>query len=220
MQLIRGQHNLSSQHRGCAVTIGAFDGVHLGHQAVLAHLKRQALRLEIPTTVVTFEPLPREYLTPLEAPPRITTLRDKWPLLEACGVDRVLCLPFNERLRQLTARQFVEQIFVDGLGAQYLAFGDDFHFGNQREGDLEYVRALSDEFGYAVAPTATLEAAGERVSSTRIRAAFMLSACREAVSRARRVWLTWVSNPPLVSVWRQPSRCMFWKAHRTFMVRD
>ena len=105
------------------------------------------------------------------APPRITTLRDKWQLLEACGVDRVLCLPFNERLRQLTARQFVEQIFVDGLGAQYLAFGDDFHFGNQREGYLEYVRALADEFGYAVAPTATLEAAGERVSSTRIRAA-------------------------------------------------
>ena len=171
MQLIRGQHNLRSQHRGCAVTIGAFDGVHLGHQAVLAHLKRQAQLLEIPTAVVTFEPLPREYLTPLVAPPRITTLRDKWPLLEACGVDRVLCLPFNERLRQLTARQFVEQIFVDGLGAQYLAFGDDFHFGNQREGDLEYVRALADEFGYAVAPTATLEAAGERVSSTRIRAA-------------------------------------------------
>ena len=122
MQLIRGQHNLRSHHRGCAVTIGAFDGVHLGHQAVLEHLKKQALLLGIPTTVVTFEPLPREYLTPLEAPPRITTLRDKWPLLEACGVDRVLCLPFNERLRQLTARQFVEQIFVDGLGAQYLAF--------------------------------------------------------------------------------------------------
>ena len=77
MQLIRGQHNLRSQHRGCAVTIGAFDGVHLGHQAVLAHLKRQAQLLEIPTAVVTFEPRPREYLTPLEAPPRITTLRDK-----------------------------------------------------------------------------------------------------------------------------------------------
>jgi riboflavin kinase/FMN adenylyltransferase len=86
MQLIRGQHNLSSQHRGCAVTIGAFDGVHLGHQAVLAHLKRQALRLEIPTTVVTFEPLPREYLTPLEAPPRITTLLVKWPVVLSFGV--------------------------------------------------------------------------------------------------------------------------------------
>ena len=73
MQLIRGQHNLRSHHRGCAVTIGAFDGVHLGHQAVLEHLKKQALLLGIPTTVVTFEPLPREYLTPLEAPPRITT---------------------------------------------------------------------------------------------------------------------------------------------------
>jgi len=171
MELIRGRHNLRAQHRGSAVTIGAFDGVHLGHQAVLAHLKAEADKLGVATTVVTFEPLPREVLRPLEAPPRITTLRDKWPLLEACGVDQVLCLPFNERLRQLSARAFVEQVFVEGLGVRYLAFGDDFRFGNRREGDLEYVRALADEFGYAVAPTPTYELAGARVSSTRIRAA-------------------------------------------------
>jgi riboflavin kinase/FMN adenylyltransferase len=153
------------------VTIGAFDGVHLGHQAVLAHLKEEAAALGVSATVVTFEPLPGEYLRPLEAPPRITTLRDKWPLLEACGVERVLCLPFNDRLRTLSARAFVEQVFVAGLGVRYLAFGDDFRFGNRREGDLDYVRALADEFGYAVAPTPTLEADGERISSTRIRAA-------------------------------------------------
>ena len=171
MELIRGRHNLRPHHRGCAVTIGAFDGVHLGHQSVLSHLRQQALSLEVPTTVVTFEPLPREYLRPLEAPPRITTLRDKWPLLAECGVDRVLCLPFNEPLRQLSAREFVEKVFVSGLGVRYLAFGDDFRFGNRREGDLDYVRALSEEFGYAVAPTPTLELGGGRVSSTRIRAA-------------------------------------------------
>ena len=171
MELIRGRHNLRPHHRGCAVTIGAFDGVHLGHQSVLMHLLQQAVSLEVPTTVVTFEPLPREYLRPLEAPPRITTLRDKWPLLAECGVDRVLCLPFNESLRQLSAREFVEEVFVSGLGVRYLAFGDDFRFGNRREGDLDYVRALADEFGYAVAPTPTLELGGDRVSSTRIRAA-------------------------------------------------
>ena len=171
MELIRGRHNLRPHHRGCAVTIGAFDGIHLGHQSVLAHLRQQAQARGVPTTVVTFEPLPREYLRPLEAPPRITTLRDKWPLLEACDVDRVLCLPFNEALRQLSAREFVERVFVEGLGVKYLAFGDDFRFGNRREGDLDYVRALADEFGYAVAPTPTREEAGERVSSTRIRAA-------------------------------------------------
>ncbi len=171
MELIRGRHNLRPHHRGCAVTIGAFDGVHLGHQSVLTHLRQQAVSLEVPTTVVTFEPLPREYLRPLEAPPRITTLRDKWPLLAECGVDRVLCLPFNESLRQLSAREFVEEVFVSGLGVRYLAFGDDFRFGNRREGDLVYVRALADEFGYAVAPTPTLELGGDRVSSTRIRAA-------------------------------------------------
>ena len=171
MELIRGRHNLRPHHRGCAVTIGAFDGVHLGHQSVLTHLRQRAKSLEVPTTVVTFEPLPREYLRPLEAPPRITTLRDKWPLLAECGVDRVLCLPFNESLRQLSAREFVEEVFVSGLGVRYLAFGDDFRFGNRREGDLDYVRALADEFGYAVAPTPTLELGGDRVSSTRIRAA-------------------------------------------------
>ena len=171
MELIRGRHNLRPHHRGCAVTIGAFDGVHLGHQSVLTHLRQQAKSLEVPTTVVTFEPLPREYLRPLEAPPRITTLRDKWPLLAECGVDRVLCLPFNESLRQLSAREFVEEVFVSGLGVRYLAFGDDFRFGNRREGDLDYVRALANEFGYAVAPTPTLELGGDRVSSTRIRAA-------------------------------------------------
>ena len=171
MELIRGRHNLRSRHRGCAVTIGAFDGIHLGHQAVLAHLNAEAASLGVPTTVVTFEPLPREYLSPVEAPPRITTLRDKWPLLEACEVDRVLCLPFNESLRQLSAREFVEQVFVEGLGVRYLAFGDDFRFGNRREGDLDYVRALAGEFGYAVAATPTLKVDHERVSSTRIRAA-------------------------------------------------
>ncbi len=171
MELIRGRHNLRPHHRGCAVTIGAFDGVHLGHQSVLTHLRQQAVALRVPTTVVTFEPLPREYLRPLEAPPRITTLRDKWPLLAECGVDRVLCLPFSEPLRQLSAREFVEEVFVSGLGVRYLAFGDDFRFGNRREGDLDYVRALADEFGYAVAPTPTLELGGGRVSSTRIRAA-------------------------------------------------
>ena len=171
MELIRGRHNLRPHHRGCAVTIGAFDGVHLGHQSVLTHLRQQAVSLEVPTTVVTFEPLPREYLRPLEAPPRITTLRDKWPLLAECGVDRVLCLPFNESLRQLSAREFVEEVFVSGLGVRYLAFGDDFRFGNRREGDLDYVRALANEFGYAVAPTPTLKVGGDRVSSTRIRAA-------------------------------------------------
>ena len=180
MELIRGQHNLRPHHRGCAVTIGAFDGVHLGHQAVLGHLCDQAETMSIPTTVVTFEPLPREYLKPLEAPPRITTLRDKWPLLAECQIDRVLCLPFNDALRSLSARDFVERIFVDGLGVRYLAFGDDFRFGNRREGDLEYVRALADEFGYAVAPTPTLELAGERVSSTRIRAALAAADFQQA----------------------------------------
>ncbi len=170
MELIRGCKNLHSRHRGCAATIGAFDGVHCGHQAVLSHLSAEAASLGVASTVVTFEPLPREYLKPLEAPPRLTTLRDKWPLLKACSVDRVLCLPFNENLRGLSAQAFIENIFVDGLGVRYLAFGDDFRFGKQREGDLDYVRKLAGRYGYAVSPTPTCEIDGSRVSSTRIRA--------------------------------------------------
>jgi len=171
MELIRGLHNLREEHRGCAVTVGAFDGIHRGHQGVLAHLKSKAADLGLPSTVIVFEPLPREYFRPLEAPPRITNFRERLTFLAETGVDRVLVLKFDESLRAMTAEQFIRHVFVDGLGAQYIALGDDFRFGNSREGDFEYAQAMSEKFGYEVQPTGTIELAGERVSSTRIREA-------------------------------------------------
>lgn len=171
MELIRGLHNLRDEHRGCAVTVGAFDGIHRGHQGVLAHLKSKAADLGLPSTVIVFEPLPREYFRPLEAPPRITNFRERLTFLAETGVDRVLVLKFDESLRAMTAEQFIRHVFVDGLGAQYIALGDDFRFGNSREGDFEYAQAMSEKFGYEVQPTGTIELAGERVSSTRIREA-------------------------------------------------
>ena len=178
MRLIRGQHNLSSFSKsldtgGSALTIGAFDGVHRGHQEVLSHLKREAEARGLSTTVITFEPLPGEFLFPKKAPPRLMTFREKFRALEALGIDHLLCLRFNDELRTMAPRAFVERIFVDGLNARYIAFGDDFRFGKERAGDLTFTESLAGEFGYEVVPTSTYDVAGERVSSTRIRSVLL-----------------------------------------------
>ena len=170
MKLIRGLHNLSeSSLSQSAVTIGAFDGVHRGHQEVLAHLKREADARSLATTVITFEPLPGEFLFPDRAPPRLMTFREKFTALADQGIDNLLCLRFNNRLRTMSPRAFVEDIFVEGLNARYIAFGDDFRFGKDRAGDLDFTQSLAREFDYEVVPTSTFDMAGERVSSTRIR---------------------------------------------------
>ena len=170
MKLIRGLHNLSeSSLSQSAVTIGAFDGVHRGHQEVLAHLKREADARSLATTVITFEPLPGEFLFPDRAPPRLMTFREKFTALADQGIDNLLCLRFNNRLRTMSPRAFVEDIFVKGLNARYIAFGDDFRFGKDRAGDLDFTQSLAKEFDYEVVPTSTFDMAGERVSSTRIR---------------------------------------------------
>ena len=171
MELIRGLHNMRPRHRGCVVTIGAFDGVHLGHQAVIRHLLEKSAELGLPSTIIVFEPLPREYFSPLKAPARIMSFREKFFALRDLGVDRLLRVRFNERLRGMSAQQFVDDIFVAGLGVRYVVLGDDFRFGNDREGDLEFIRQQGPRYGYEARPTPTLSMDGERVSSTRIREA-------------------------------------------------
>lgn len=169
MELIRGLHNLRPRHRGCVVTIGAFDGVHLGHQAVIGHLLEKSRELGVPSVVIVFEPLPREYFSPIEAPARIMSFREKFRAMEALGVDRLLRVRFNESLRTMSASRFVQDVFVRGLGVRYIALGDDFRFGNDREGDLAFVRLQGRRYGYEAGPTPTRTLDGERVSSTRIR---------------------------------------------------
>ncbi len=171
MELIRGLHNLRPAHRGCVATIGAFDGVHLGHRAVLSHLKGKADELGLPSTVIVFEPLPREYLAPLEAPARIMSFSEKFRALEQLGIDRLLRIRFNERLRGMSAEAFVQQVFVEGLGVRYVVLGDDFRFGKARQGDLGFIQERGRAHGFEACSTATLEFEGERVSSTRIREA-------------------------------------------------
>lgn len=180
MELIRGVHNMRPRHRGCVVTIGAFDGVHLGHQAVIRHLLDQSRELQVPSLVIVFEPLPREYLAPLEAPARIMSFREKFLAMRELGVDRLLRVQFNESLRAMSAQQFLDDIFVAGLGVRYVVLGDDFRFGNDREGDLEFIKQQGPRYGYEARPTPTLSIDGERVSSTRIREALASADFAEA----------------------------------------
>ncbi|MGH8353389.1 MAG: bifunctional riboflavin kinase/FAD synthetase [Pseudomonas sp.] len=171
MQLVRGLHNLRPQHRGCVATIGNFDGVHRGHQAILARLRERAAELAVPCCVVIFEPQPREFFTPESAPARLARLRDKLELLAAEGVDRVLCLAFNRRLRELSAAEFVHAVLVEGLDVQHLEVGDDFRFGCDRAGDFAFLLQAGAAEGFTVEAATTVEVDGRRVSSTRVREA-------------------------------------------------
>lgn len=169
MELVRGLHNLRPRHRGCVATIGNFDGVHAGHQAILRRLGAHAERVGLPGCVVIFEPQPREYFSPSTAPARLTRLRDKLALLEAQGVDRVLCLAFNRRLRELSANQFIQQVLIDGLGVAHLEVGDDFRFGCDRTGDFDLLKERGQQHGFTVDSANTVAQNGERISSSRVR---------------------------------------------------
>lgn len=171
MELIRGIHNLRPQHRGCVATIGAFDGVHLGHQAVLQGLIAKGKAMGLPTTVVVFEPLPREFFAPRQAPPRLMSFREKFLALKQLGIDRVLRVRFDAHCRDMGASEFVRQVFVDGLGAKYIVMGDDSHFGHNREGDFAFLKQYGAHAGFEVSDTQTLVADEQRISSSRIRKA-------------------------------------------------
>jgi riboflavin kinase/FMN adenylyltransferase len=168
-EFIRGLYNLRQRHRGSVATIGTFDGVHLGHQAILRQLNDASERLKVPSVVILFEPQPHEYFTRERAPARLMRLREKLEALFAAGVDKVLCLQFNEAFRRLTARQFVDQVLVQGLGIKHLVVGDDFRFGCDRAGNYALLQSAGAEHGFGVTDTCTLTLAGRRVSSTRIR---------------------------------------------------
>ncbi|MDJ0807143.1 MAG: bifunctional riboflavin kinase/FAD synthetase [Gammaproteobacteria bacterium] len=169
MQVIRGLHNLTAQHRGCVATIGNFDGVHLGHQSVFRHLLDKGRELLLPTTVITFEPQPREFFQPQEAPARLTRMREKLHALRDVGIQRVVILEFNRRLASMPAERFVEELLVEGLGARFLSVGDDFRFGRDRAGDFQMLLRMGAAQGFEVENMNTYRLDADRVSSTRIR---------------------------------------------------
>ncbi|MGE5626312.1 MAG: bifunctional riboflavin kinase/FAD synthetase [Bacillota bacterium] len=169
MELIRGFVGLKSRYRGSVATIGNFDGVHRGHQAVLRDLKAQAASSGAPSVVILFEPMPQEYFAVSQPPARLTRFFEKWPLLEVAGVERVLCLRFGPKLAEMAPEEFIEQVLVKGLGVQHLAVGDDFRFGRERRGDFALLQQNGRRHGFEVSHAPTLMVDGERVSSTRIR---------------------------------------------------
>ncbi|HJN51818.1 MAG: bifunctional riboflavin kinase/FAD synthetase [Pseudomonadales bacterium] len=168
MEVIKGIHNLRPQHRDCIITIGNFDGVHKGHQVIIKHIKEKARELNLPALLICFEPQPEEYFDPLSAPARLTRLREKLVLLDEYGLDRVLCLKFNDRTRNMSARDFVN-VLVDDLGVKYLVVGDDWKFGYDRTGDFSMLQQAGVAHGFSVTKRNTLTYDDLRVSSTRIR---------------------------------------------------
>jgi len=171
MLVIRGQHNLREHHRGCVATIGNFDGVHIGHQAVLAALRARAAQHGLPSLLITFEPQPLEYFRPKEAPARLTRPREKLELIRDAGVDQVLLLRFDQDLAMMSAASFIREILVDGLGIRHLYVGDDFRFGKDRVGDFGMLEREGREHGFTVENLGTVSDKCGRISSTRIREA-------------------------------------------------
>ncbi|MFC3033895.1 bifunctional riboflavin kinase/FAD synthetase [Pseudoalteromonas fenneropenaei] len=171
MQLIRGIHNIRAAHHGCVLTIGNFDGVHLGHAAVLAGLQRDAGQLGLPSTVMLFEPQPQEFFAKDKAPARLTRLRDKLVLLEKFGIERVICVSFNAKFANLAAEEFITDVLVNKLGVRALTVGDDFRFGHKRTGDFALLQQLGEPLGMTVKSTASYRQLDIRVSSTLIREA-------------------------------------------------
>ena len=148
MQVFRGIPE-RAEH-GCVLTIGNFDGVHRGHQALLTKLTDKARVTGLPSAVLTFEPHPREFFAHDNRPRRLTSLREKIQLLAAHGVDRLYIARFNTRFAGLTAEQFIEDVLIHGLGVRHLLIGDDFCFGKARKGDFAMLQAAGQQTGFTV----------------------------------------------------------------------
>ena len=169
MQLVRGLQNISKAARGCVLTVGNYDGVHLGHQQIIGALKRRALELNAPTTVLVFEPSSKEFIDPESAPPRLTRWREKFNVLARLGVDRLVTLRFDVHMRAMTPEAFVDELIVGGLGARHVVVGDDFRYGSNAGGTIETLRAAGRVRGFGVEQIPPFEIEGVRVSSTAVR---------------------------------------------------
>ena len=169
MELIRGIHNIKAQHHGCVLTIGNFDGVHLGHQEVLSQVSKQATALGLPSVVMTFEPQPMELFAKGRAPARLTRLRDKYVQLSKLDISRLLCVNFNQYFASLSAEAFIKDLLVDKLGVKFLVVGDDFCFGKGRTGNFTMLKEAGEKYGFEVVSTQSYCLNQLRVSSTEIR---------------------------------------------------
>ena len=175
MKLIRGLHNLASHQsdftQGCVLTIGNFDGVHLGHRAILNQVHQLAKDKQLPSVVMVFEPLPIEYFSPQKAPVRLMNLREKLAAFQATLIDYVLVCRFNAAFANLTAEQFVQTVLHRGLNIKQIVVGDDFRFGKNRQGNFRFLQQQGLQLGFETEDLTTFQMDDDRVSSTRIRQA-------------------------------------------------
>ncbi|WP_116813454.1 bifunctional riboflavin kinase/FAD synthetase [Steroidobacter cummioxidans] len=171
MELIRGLYNLRAGQRGCVLTIGAFDGIHLGHQEMIRVLRERAAQYGLPAALLSFEPTPREFFAKGTPPARLTRFREKYDALERYGVDRFVCLRFDDCMRRLGREEFVNEVLVKALGARHIVVGHDFRFGRDNQGDIACLRTLGATAGFEVTEVPPFEIDGERVSSSGIREA-------------------------------------------------
>jgi len=187
MRLIRGPAGLRRPSPGCVLTIGAYDGLHLGHQAMLARLIERAAAASQPAVVVTFEPMPREYLQPKDPPARLTSLRERWRILQAWPLDYLCVLRFDEALRNLSAQEFA-RVLSQQLGACSIVVGHDFRFGRQGAATAEVLAQAGSTLGFEVEvlPAVTLD--GERISSSGVRAALAAGDFARAARWLGRPW--------------------------------
>src|SRR5580700_2249436 len=169
MELVRGLHNVSQRHQGCVLTVGNYDGVHLGHQKMIGVLRQRAAELRSTATVLVFEPSSKEFIDPEGAPPRLTRWREKFLALAAQGVDRLVTLRFDERMRAMTPQCFVDELIVAGLGARHVVVGHDFRYGCNAGGTIESLRAAGQARGFGVEQIAPFALDTVRVSSTAVR---------------------------------------------------
>jgi riboflavin kinase / FMN adenylyltransferase len=186
MELIRGPLNLRERHRGCVVTIGTFDGIHLGHQALLNRLRKHASGASRRTMVLTFEPTPREYLKPESPPARLTSWRERWHILRGCGIDYMYVLRFDERLRNLSGQDFAS-LLANQLQSHVVVVGHDFRFGRNGEATGSALTASGKALGFEVDVVPAVMLGGTRVSS---------SGVRDALSRGDfELARTWLGRP-------------------------
>lgn len=169
MELIRGTQNITPQHHGCVLTIGKFDGVHLGHQMILKQVIEQARKLRLPATVMVFEPQPEEVFTPEKAPARLSLLRDKYAQLQKLGIDRLLCVRFDHKFAAQSPEFFIDDLLVQQLGVKFLVVGDDFRFGRSRLGDFAMLQSAGKRLDFEVVNTDSFCLEKERISSSAIR---------------------------------------------------
>ncbi len=215
MELIRGLYNLRARHRGCALTIGNFDGVHRGHQAVFAQLAAIAKDKGVVGAALTFEPQPREFFSGQNAPARLTRFREKVEALAGTPLERVVVESFTQAFSQLSPEAFIKNVLIDALDVRHVVVGEDFHYGHRARGSFMALQEAGQELGFGVSRCVTFELEGRRVSSSWVRDALANGELAEAqkllgrpyciqgrVARGRKVGRTIGFPTANVPLWR------------------